>query len=88
MLGRRDGLHDDALGALREGRGDDVRTAAPTDDELATRLRDQLAVSRNALTTATAEYERRRWAPGKLEPIADAPLASQRRLPGRASPAT
>ena len=65
------GLREDVLSALREGRGEDVRTAAPTDDELAARLRDELAVSRKALTAATAEYERRRWSPGKLAPIAD-----------------
>ncbi len=66
------GQRDDVLGALREGRGEDVRTAAPTDDELAARLQDELAGSRKALTAATAEYERRRWSPGKIEPVADA----------------
>ena len=63
---------DDVLMALREGRGEEVRTAAPTNDELTARLRDELAVSRKALAAATAEYERRRWSPGKLEPVADA----------------
>jgi hypothetical protein len=67
-----EGLRDDVLSALREGRGEEVRTAGPTNDELTARLRDELAVSRKALTATTAEYERRRWSPGKLEPVADA----------------
>jgi hypothetical protein len=66
------GQRDDVLEALREGRGESVRTAAPTDAELAARLSDELAVSLKALTAATAEYDERRWSPGKLEPFADA----------------
>jgi hypothetical protein len=66
------GIRADVLGALGEGRGEDVRTAVPPRDELAERLRAELAVSQKALTEATTEYGRRRWSPGKLEPHADA----------------
>jgi hypothetical protein len=66
-----EGVRAEVLDALRAGRGETVASPAPSADELATRLSDELAVSRAALVEATAEYERRRWAPGKLEPVAD-----------------
>ena len=66
-----DGVRAEVLDALRAGRGEIVAGPAPSADELAARLRDELAVSHAALREATAEYERRRWAPGKLEPVAD-----------------
>jgi hypothetical protein len=62
-----EGVRDDVLNALREGRGEDVRTAGPTENDLTRRLQDELAVSRKALIAATEEYERRRWSPGKLD---------------------
>ena len=54
------------------GDAERVRSAAPTEDELAARLADELVVSRNSLQAATEAYEKRRWSPGKLEPTADA----------------
>lgn len=66
-----EGVRADVLDALRAGRGATVGSPAPSAEELATRLRDELTVSRAALIDVTAEYERRRWAPGKLEPVAD-----------------
>ena len=39
---------------------------------LRSRLQDELAVSDRALRACTQTYERRRWAPGALEPHADA----------------
>jgi hypothetical protein len=65
------GIRPEVLAALAQGQGETVRTTAPTDDEYAARLRDERQVSLAALRTATEEYERRRWAPGKLEPHAD-----------------
>jgi hypothetical protein len=65
------GERPDVLVALTNGQGEAVRSAAPTDDEYTSRLRDELSVSLTALRDATAEYERRRWAPGKLQPYAD-----------------
>jgi hypothetical protein len=67
-----DGVREDVLSALRDGRAESVRTDAPSEAELAARLQDELALSRKALAAATAEYDQRRWGPGKLEPYADA----------------
>jgi hypothetical protein len=67
-----DGIREDTLAAVREGRGETVRMAAPTPDELRTRLQDELTVSLQALRACTQEYEDRRWRPGRLEPSADA----------------
>jgi hypothetical protein len=67
-----EGLREHVLNALREGRGESVRTVPPSDMEYAARLHDELAVSRKALAAATTAYEQRRWSPAKLEPIADA----------------
>jgi hypothetical protein len=66
-----DGVREDTLAALREGRGDSVRPAAPAPDELRARLDEELAVSLRALRARTQTYEERRWSPGKLEPVAD-----------------
>jgi hypothetical protein len=68
----RDGIAEATLAALLDGRGDDVRLPAPTEDERRARLDDELAVSLRALRARTADYEDRRWRPGKLEPVADA----------------
>jgi hypothetical protein len=66
------GVREDTLAALREGQSESVRTAAPTEDELLERLREELTVSLRALRARTRNYEQRRWSPGKLEPVADA----------------
>ncbi|MDP9397827.1 MAG: hypothetical protein M3P96_08430 [Actinomycetota bacterium] len=67
-----EGLAEEALAAVRDGRSEPVRLPAPTPDELRTRLDDELAVSLSGLRTRTRTYEERRWAPGRLEPVADA----------------
>ena len=63
------------------GRGDTVRLPAPEPAVLRSRLQDELAVSDRALRACTQTYERRRWAPGALEPHADALWRACRRLP-------
>jgi len=70
-----DGVSDPALAALS---GPDVaalevlRGPAPTAAELHDRLVDELGVAQAAVRERSAEYQRRRWAPGRLEPVADA----------------
>lgn len=66
------GVREEALAAVREGRGESVRIAAPSAEELRTRLQAELSVSRQALRARTQEYENQRWRPGRLEPSADA----------------
>jgi hypothetical protein len=66
-----EGVRETALAAVADGRGDEVGLAAPSPDEYAARLRDELAVSLAALRGATQWYEDKRWSPGKLEPVAD-----------------
>ena len=65
------GERPEVLAALAAGQGETVRSAAPTDAEYTARLHDELTISLGALREATAEYERRRWAPGKLDRYAD-----------------
>lgn len=72
LWNENDGIAEATLAALLDGRGEDVRLPAPTEDERHARLDDELAVSLRALRAATADYEDRRWRPGKLEPVADA----------------
>jgi len=67
-----DGLVPETLAAIAAGRGDTVRLPAPEPEVLRRRLQDELAVSDAALRSFTRTYERRRWAPGALEPHADA----------------
>jgi hypothetical protein len=67
-----DGVAEQTLAAIEDGRGGEVRTAAPTAQEWRARLDDELAVSLRALRSRTGDYEDRRWRPGKLEPVADA----------------
>ena len=71
-----DGMAADVLRALREGRGEDVRLPEPGPGALRERLEAELDVSLRALRTTTAGYRARRWAPGKLEPAADAQHAA------------
>jgi hypothetical protein len=66
------GLAEEVLAAIRDGRGETVRTAAPAPAAYRVRLADELAVSLGELRARTREYDDRRWRPGKLEPIADA----------------
>ncbi|HEV7896658.1 MAG TPA: hypothetical protein VGP31_02270 [Planosporangium sp.] len=65
------GVREDTLAALRDGRGESVRLAAPDPDLVRTRIQEELAVSLRALRARTQAYEDRRWSPGKLEPVAD-----------------
>ncbi|WP_285743704.1 hypothetical protein [Lentzea sp. NBRC 105346] len=66
------GVDEAVLTAVREGRGEDVRTSAPPADELRARLEDELALCLASLRRQTKEYDDRRWAPGKLTPVSDA----------------
>ena len=68
---RRTGLDEDALQALSEGRGEEVRISAPAPDEFRARLEDDLAVSLGALRERTRAYEDRRWSQGKFTAVAD-----------------
>jgi hypothetical protein len=67
-----DGMADETVTALREGRGNTVRPPAPTDEERRARLNDELRVSLLSLRNCHHDYAERRWKPGKLEPFADA----------------
>lgn len=66
------GVDERTLAALRDGLGESVRIAAPDEDALRARLNDELAVSLAALRARTRTYDERRWAPGRIEPLADA----------------
>lgn len=66
------GLREEALSALREGRGKSAAEPGPTPEALVARLADELDVSRSALRTCTAAYGNRQWGPSKLGPTADA----------------
>ena len=66
------GLIDEALDALREGRGAASGSPAPTPEQLAHRVADELAISLAALQTCTAAYAERQFTPTKLGPTADA----------------
>jgi hypothetical protein len=61
----------DVLSAIRNGTAEALRLPQPTPDEMQTRLGTELATSHRALESATADYEQRRFSPGKLEPVAD-----------------
>jgi hypothetical protein len=66
------GVREETLAALAQGQAEEFRSAAPDPGELWTRLRDELAVSRDSLQARTTAYDDKRWSPGKLEPVADA----------------
>ena len=51
--------------------GADLGQAAPTAEEFAARMADELAVSRAALVARTADYDAKRWGRTRLEKIAD-----------------
>ena len=61
-----------SLSAVRGRTADPLRHPEPSAVELASRLEAELAVSRAALRSTTASYQQRRFAPGRLEPVADA----------------
>jgi hypothetical protein len=66
------GISSDAVSAVRDGTAEALRLPDPTPDEMRARLDAELAASLRALKTATADYEQRRFSPGKLTPFADA----------------
>ena len=66
------GLIEDALVALREGRGAAGSSPAPTSEALGRRVADELVVSLAALRGCTAAYAERQFTPTKLGPTADA----------------
>jgi hypothetical protein len=63
-LAALDGPDHAALEALRE--------PAPAAAELHDRLVDELRIAQTAVRERSADYQQRRWAPGRLEPVADA----------------
>ncbi len=67
-----EGIREEALAGLGEGLGASLGLPTPTTEELAVRMRDELALSLAALRLGTADYEARRWGRGTLEPTADA----------------
>jgi hypothetical protein len=69
------GVHDPALAALAgpdPAALDALRGPVATPEQLRERLEQEVLVSQAALRERSAEYQRRRWSPGKLEPVADA----------------
>jgi hypothetical protein len=68
----RDGTADDVLAAIRDGRGETVRTPPPEPEALRARLADELDVSLRTLRSRAKGYDEIRWSPRKLEPAADA----------------
>lgn len=67
-----DGVAEEAVAALADGRGPQIRPPAPGADEVRARLRDELAVSLRALRRHSRAYEEKRWSPGKLTAVSDA----------------
>ena len=65
------GLREDVVTALREGRGCDVGQTPPSAEAFASRMADELEVSRAALEARTADYDAKRWGRTPLERIAD-----------------
>ena len=67
-----DGVAEEALTAIGNGRGGDFRLPAPTDQELRERLDEELAVGLRSLRDQAHTYDERRWRPGSMTPVADA----------------
>ena len=65
------GVAEDVVAALRDGRGESVRSAPPSPERYLQRLDDELAVSLRWLCACTEAYGDRRWQPGRLDAIAD-----------------
>jgi hypothetical protein len=69
------GVRDPALAALAgpdRDALDALRGPAPTPEQLRERLEQELFLAQAAVRERSEDYQRRRWAPGKLEPVADA----------------
>jgi hypothetical protein len=66
------GVRGETLAELSAGRGADVRSPAPSAEQLRFRMAEEFSVSLRELRARTDLYEQRRWSPGKLEPLADA----------------
>jgi hypothetical protein len=66
------GLHEDALDALRGGRGAQVAAPPPDAPALGERLLAERAASLAAVRRRTAAYEAQRWRPGEPGPYGDA----------------
>jgi hypothetical protein len=66
------GLVEEAMMALREGRGEAAAVEDPTPEELTARVDQELAIGQATLRARTADYEARQWGPTKLGPTADA----------------
>lgn len=66
------GIAAAALEALRDGQGARVRSAAPPVVEFEARMADELATCLRAVRRCTEVYTEKRWAPGKMTPLADA----------------
>ncbi|GAB3903409.1 hypothetical protein GCM10029964_095300 [Kibdelosporangium lantanae] len=67
-----DGVAEDALAAISDGKGGDFRLPAPSAAELRERLDAEMAVSLRSLREQTRTYDERRWRPGNMTPVADA----------------
>ena len=71
----QDGVHEPALAALTgpdRDALDALRGPVRTPEQRRERLQQELLVAQAAVRERSADYQRRRWSPGKLEPVADA----------------
>jgi hypothetical protein len=71
----RNGVSDPALAALSDpdvAALEVLRGPATTAAELHDRLVDERRIARATVRERSADYQQRRWAPGRLEPVADA----------------
>jgi hypothetical protein len=71
----QDGVQDPALAALTgpdRAVLDALRGPAPTPQQRRERLEREVLLAQAAVRERSADYQRRRWSPGKLEPVADA----------------
>jgi hypothetical protein len=66
------GVIEEAVAALREGRGAAAGLPEPSTQQLAARLAEELAVSLAGLRASTSEFDRDRWRRGGMAPAADA----------------
>jgi hypothetical protein len=66
------GTAQDVLEALRAGEGARVRSAAPSAAEFEARMAEELATCLREVRRCTEVYTEKRWAPGKMTPLADA----------------
>ncbi|HEX3784614.1 MAG TPA: hypothetical protein VHX38_33555 [Pseudonocardiaceae bacterium] len=66
------GIAEEAIAALRDGDGERVREAGPTEAQRRERVAAELAICLASVRACTATYTDKRWAPGKLTPLSDA----------------